>query len=457
MGWWPQNYQWVVGVVGGMLAFAIAGWALRRLFRGKRDWARPGQDSEVGSQQLDLGEPESGVVTRRRPGAIAAKLPALGLGALAGALVVAGVLYAIALWKGVPIAALPAALVVAVAGSVGALWALVAGLYLAARMAMRRRARRLGVRAGKDVSNYAQSLVLSIDPTEALVHCRAALLSLPQGAELAGDSAPPDEVVGRTGQSARSFGEIVRIGVRQAGVRRAAIEIRSRPVTWQLFDGGINAENVAEIVRFLEARASRIAKREPVADEAPAREDTLLTTTDWLALAYLGVLVGYTGLLILLKELWPEAFAVWAEWSDAVPLDPLRLLGRACTGEAPAVGQSLVPPLNLLIVPTLIAYGAYNTLEFRSKRERMDALNWVLALGSLVFLPLLVLMGCSPDWVEGLSSKYQGLGRFMLEESAGGAVYALLLVIFSNGISFLPASVLARLFRTDSKRQDRGR
>ena len=81
----------------------------------------------------------------------------------------------------------------------------------------------------------------------------------------------------------------------------------------------------------------------------------------------------------------------------------------------------------------------------------MDLLNWILCLTSLVFLPLLVLMGCSPDWATGLPSKYQGLVSFTLHDSVGGAVYALLLVIFSNGVSYLPALVLARLFKPGPK------
>jgi hypothetical protein len=136
---------------------------------------------------------------------------------------------------------------------------------------------------------------------------------------------------------------------------------------------------------------------------------------------------------------------------DAVPLDPLRLLGHTCSTGDPAAGYPIVLQLNILILPTLLAYSAYNTVEFRRKRDRMDTTNWILCLGSLLFLPLLVLMGCSPDWGEGLSTKYRGLVSFMLEESVGGAVYALLLVIFSNGVSYLPALVLARMFGTESK------
>jgi hypothetical protein len=256
MGWWSENYQWVGGIVGGALVVGIVGWALTRLFRGPREWPRQRQEAGLGSQQIQVDEPEDGVVTRRRTGAIGATLRTLGLAALAGALVVAGLLYAIALLQHVPISKLSDSVIFAVTGSVMALWVLIAGLYLLARRMMRRRAKRFGVRVGSGVSSYEQSLVLSIDPAEALARCRAALLSLPQGAELAGDSAAPDEVVGRTGQSERSFGEIIRIHVQRTGVRRATIEIRSRPATWQLFDGGINAENVAGIVRHLESHAA---------------------------------------------------------------------------------------------------------------------------------------------------------------------------------------------------------
>ena len=466
MVWWTENYQWVFGGIGAALLAGVGIWSLRRLFNGSREAPQQRQEAGVGSQQVQVSQAENVTVTRAdrrmgwgprrkasrpRTGAIGAKLLKPGLGVLAGALVVGGVLYAIALLKGVPITALPAPLVLAVAGSVVALWILIGGVYLLGRMAMRRRAKQFGVRAGFGVSSYEKSLVLFTDPTEALAHSRAALLALEQGAELDSDSDAPDEVVGRTGRSERSFGEIIRIRVQRTKVRRADIKIQSRPATWQLFDGGINAENVAAIARYLEARASRVEKRQPVTDGAPAHDDTLLTISDWLALAYLAVLAGYTGLLIALKELWPNTFAAWAGWLDAVPLDPVRLLGHACPAGDPAAGYPIVLQLNILILPTLLAYSAYNTVEFRRKRDRMDTMNWILCLGSLLFLPLLVLMGCSPDWGEGLSTIHRGLVSFVLEESAGGAVYALLLVIFSNGVSYLPALVLARIFGTESK------
>ncbi len=466
MAWWTDNYHWVFGGIGGALLAGVGGWALRRLFKGSREAPQQRQEAGVGFQQAQAGQAETVTVTRPdrrmgwaprreasqpRTGAIGAKLLKPGLGVLAGALVVGSVLYTIALLKGVPITALPAPLAFAVAGPVVALWILIGGVYQLGRMAMRRWAKQFGVRAGSGVSSYEKSLVLFTDPTEALAHGRAAVLALEQGAELDSDGDAPDEVVGRTGRSERSFGEIIRIRVQPTMMRRAAIEIQSRPATWQLFDGGINAENVAAIARNLEARASRVEKHQPVADGAPTHEDTPLTTWDWLALAYLAVLAGYTGFVIALKELWPDTFAAWAGWLDAVPLDPLRLLGHTCSTGDPAAGYPIVLQLNILILPTLLAYSAYNTVEFRRKRDRMDTTNWILCLGSLLFLPLLVLMGCSPDWGEGLSTKYRGLVSFMLEESVGGAVYALLLVIFSNGVSYLPALVLARMFGTESK------
>ena len=449
MAWWTENYQWILAGFGALLLVVFRKWAIRRLFNGVRGKLKPRQDADIVSLQIRASQAENATVTRPRGGAIGAVLLKLALGGLTGVLVIVGALYAIALLQGAPVTALPGSIVLAVTGSVAALWILIGGVYLLGRLTMRRRAKQIGVRVGIGVSCYEQSLVLSIDPTEALAQGRAAILSLPGGAELDRDHDAPDELVGRTVESARSFGEIIRIRVQRLTPRRAAIEIQSWPATWQLFDGGVNAENVAGIVRYLEARATRGEKREPVADEAPAREKTLLTTSDWLALLYLAALAGYTGLMITLKELWPDAFAAWA--SAAVPLDALRLLGLACPAGDPAAGYPIIPQLNILIPPTLLAYTAYNTLEFRHKRDRMDALNWILCLGSLFCLPLLVLMGCSAGWGEGLPSKYRGLIRFMLEESTGGAVYALMLVIFTNGVSYLPAMVLARIFGTNSK------
>ena len=161
--------------------------------------------------------------------------------------------------------------------------------------------------------------------------------------------------------------------------------------------------------------------------------------------------MGYTGLLIGLNELWPASFLALAGWLEAVPLDPRRLLGEACPSGDPAAGRSIIPYLNLIIVPTLFAYTAYNTLEFRAKRDRMETLNWMLCIGSLVFLPIMVLMDCFPSWSEGLSGGELALIKFIYGHSLGGALYALVLVIFTNGVSLLPAMVLAKIFGSKPK------
>ena len=57
----------------------------------------------------------------------------------------------------------------------------------------------------------------------------------------------------------------------------------------------------------------------------------------------------------------------------AVPVMHLRLMGGTCLAGDPVAGPSIVSQLNILILPTLLAYSAYNTLEFRRKRDRMDA------------------------------------------------------------------------------------
>ena len=451
MVWWTENYQWVVAVIGVALLAVFRRWLIERLLTGAFGKPKQRQKADMGSGHVRVIQAETVAVKHPRARAIGAATLKLLLGVVAAALVIVSLLYAIALLKGMPITALPDSNVLAVAGSVVALWLLIAGVYLLGRLAMRRRANRLGVKAGIGVSWYERSMVLPVEPTEALARSRAAILALPGRPELDSDGDAPDQIVGRTGKSERSFGEIIRIRVQRTTARRAAIEIRSRPAVWQLFDGGINAENVAGIVRFLEARASDVEKRAPVADAAPADEDTPMKTSDWLALLYLAALVGYTGLMITLKALWPDTFAVWARMLDAVPLDPLRLLGHACPAGDPEAGRPIILQLNILILPTLLVYSAYNTVEFRQKREHMDALTWILCLGSLVFLPFLVLMGCSPDWGEGLTPKYRSLVGFVFEESAGAAVYALLLVIFTNGVSYLPALVFAKILGTESR------
>jgi hypothetical protein len=356
--------------------------------------------------------------------------------------------YAIARLQGVQDEALLTYLFLGVAAATAALAILIGGVYAWGRLTMRRLAKQHGVEAGPGVSSYKQSLVLSIDPPAALSHGRAAVLALPREVDLEGESAALDEVVGHVGGSERSFGEIVRVRVRRTTAGRSAIEVQSRPLNWQLFDGGINAENVAEIVRQLEVRGALVQKG---VDKPSPSQETQLTAWDWLALAYLILVACYTSLLIAAKMLWPDTFAVWAGWLNTVPLDPLLLLGHACPTGDPATKASVIPQLNLLILPTIVVYSAYNASEFRNQRDRMNALNWLFCISSLVILPLLVLNACSADWIADLTPKYRLLISFMVEDSAGGAIYALLLIIFTNGVSYLPALLLSRIFKKQTK------
>ncbi len=300
------------------------------------------------------------------------------------------------------------------------------------------------------VSSYEKDLILLVDLEKALAMSRNAILALDRGVEFHDDPHRPNEVIGQTSGSARSFGEIIRVRIQGSPMGRAAVKVQSRPAVWQLFDGGVNAVNVREIARYLEARASPVHKQRAPNEGAPPQEPNseVFSVSDRRALGYLVALVLYTAVVIALNERWPDAYAAWDARLLANAIDPLSLLGAACPIEAPSAGRPIVQHLNVLIIPTIVAYTAYNTVEFCNKRDRMDALNWMLCLGSLIFLPALVFTGCSPDWLDLSTTKYEGMLGFMLTESAGAAVYALLLVIFTNGVSYLPALLLTRLFRS---------
>jgi hypothetical protein len=325
-------------------------------------------------------------------------------------------------------------------------------LYLIARRRMRRLAALHGIDVGHRLSHYKKSLVLSIDPEQALRHGREALLSLPHGITLDADETAEGEVGGRTGKSDRSFGERVVVQVGRTTAGRAAIEISSRPFGMQLFDGGINAENVAAIDRYLTARAA-IAGRVDVPEKAETGEQEIaLTGSDWLALVYLALVAVYTGAVIMLAMFRPDWSAVWSDTLRAFRLDPLSVLGVQCQMQNRGAGLSVVLQLNILILPTFLVYGTYNVNEFLRARERMDSLNWSLFTVSLFALPLFVLTGCSAEWAAFLTPKYELLAGFIFEHAWAGAIYAALLLIFTNGLTYLPSWLAARGIKTIKKR-----
>lgn len=436
MAWWSENYPWVLAGAAFIALATMRRWLLKRLFS-----REPGAARRPAEYRSSAGE--AGVVRRSGSDAVSGGVK-LGIAALVGALLVLALLFGIAWWRGQSLTALPQHLVLAIAAPVALLWAIAAGLYLWARLAMRRQAERLAVAPGAVVSGYTKSLEMPGEVAEVLAWSRSAILSLPQGATVEDDDGDgdgeADEMVGRTTKSQRSFGEMVWVRVQKTGPGRVTVDIESRPALWQLFNGGINAENVAGVERYLQRQTEQVQLMPLPQVASPTSDPDRFTVADCLALGYLLAVAGYTAFLIVLLERWPDSYLAWVAWLDAAPLGALRLFGHACLD-----GQRIVSQLNILIFPTLIVYGAYNTAEFRSGRERMGLGNGAFCMASLVCLSLLVAVGCSIISVGPSSSKYDGLIAWVLRDSYGGALYALVLVIFTNGASYLPALVLARL------------
>ncbi len=124
---------------------------------------------------------------------------------------------------------------------------------------------RRGVKVGFGRVEARRTIELDCDPDEAARRCRAALQELPQGCELRPEEAAPGEILAKTSLTMNSAGEIITIGLAAREDGGTRVEIRSCP--WfdtTMFDGGINAENVATIARHLQtppARPDRPSKR----------------------------------------------------------------------------------------------------------------------------------------------------------------------------------------------------
>ena len=116
---------------------------------------------------------------------------------------------------------------------------------------------RRGVKVGFGQVEARRTVELDCDPDEAGERCRAALRQLPQGCELRPEEAAPGEILAKTFLSMKSAGEIVTIGLATREDGGTRVEIHSCP--WfdtTMFDGGINAENVAILVRHLQTETA---------------------------------------------------------------------------------------------------------------------------------------------------------------------------------------------------------
>ena len=119
---------------------------------------------------------------------------------------------------------------------------------------------RRGVKVGFGQVEARRTIELDCNPNEAGKRCRAALRQLPQGCELRPEEAAPGEILAKTFLSMKSAGEIVTIGLAAREDGGTRVEVHSCP--WfdtTMFDGGINAENVAILARHLKTETGRHA------------------------------------------------------------------------------------------------------------------------------------------------------------------------------------------------------
>ena len=141
----------------------------------------------------------------------------------------------------------------------------------------------------------------------------------------------------------------------------------------------------------------------------------------------------------------PATFDFWVSVLQEVPLSPTQWLGFHCMTDESALGHLVIQQLNVLILPLVFIYALYHSAQFRARRERMNGTDWIVCIGSLASLPFMVAVGCDLGWADGLTGRYRGLVSFMMQKSAGAAIYAVALVVFCNGVSYLPGLALARL------------
>ncbi len=322
----------------------------------------------------------------------------------------------------------------------------------ASRRAARRHAIRLGIDTGSGRCRYEHEFTLSPAPAEMLAHARTALAKIAAHIEAETTVGDVVEFSARTEASARSFGEVVLLRIARTPAGRSEVRIQSQPARLQLFDGGANAETVARLVRELTARA-RIAGAPAAAfeTEPDEEEEIKLVSADWLALCYLLVVVGYSAGVIWLGHKQPSLFESWIALVPNLPLDPVRLLGGYCAQEGLGLGILIDRQLDLMTLPTLILYGIYNLAEFRQGRERMDGINWLLAITALIVLPLLYATSCVPQWREDLLAEVPGLSGLLVHFGLGGVLHAVFLLVFLNAITFVPAALTARLLRRGDK------
>ncbi len=343
-------------------------------------------------------------------------------------------------------------------GSTGALTAGIAATLLvvlialalagASRRTARRQARRHGLDSARSRCRFAHALTLSPRPEEMRSHVRAALTHI--GARIESETAmgPATRFQARTGTGGRSFGQAIRIDIGATPAGRSGLRIECRPARTQLFDGGASARSLARLVQELTTRAA-IAGRAAVAPVAePPADETRLRVVDGAAFGYLFLVVVYTGGTIWLAHHRDALFEAFVAATAGLPLDPVRLLGDRCTQVGVGLDMRIDRQIDLITLPTFLFYGLFNLVDFRAGRERMDGLDWLLAVVAIVVLPALFATGCDARWRAELLTHAPGLSSLLVHFGLAGILHAAFLLIFLNALSFLPAALLARIFQS---------
>ncbi len=173
-------------------------------------------------------------------------------------------------------------------------------------------------------------------------------------------------------------------------------------------------------------------------------DDTTLYRRDWLYLVFILVIAAYTGGLIALHEFDSARFAAIVDLLVGVPLAPPQLFGQDCTVAEQAAGLLIIRHVNLLTLPMIAASALYHTVDRRALAKPVSKENLVFSAACWVALPAWLAASCAPEWLGGISS---GIVVLMQDFSLGAAIYAVLLLSLCNGVSYLPAAGLLRLFR----------
>ena len=176
-----------------------------------------------------------------------------------------------------------------------------------------------------------------------------------------------------------------------------------------------------------------------------------LDVWDWLALALLLVCAVYVGVLIILLHHWRDTFDLVQGWVDGLPFSPNRLLPFAyAPRELAPPGYLVTRQVNLLLAPLVGYYLVFRIRADTIGREPISGLDLLFGVASILLLPLLIVVANHLPETSATALLGDRVVRafyaFTSSNSVGGAAYLLGCVILINGITYLPAYVISRLF-----------